>query len=291
MRITKLVKLIKASNDNDDNKLIAKNIKNSFVGTPLYKSGEFFKIILSYTLGLEWFVRPDPKGALRGLYKLPSIKVGLPLIIYQHDGNRVKKSLIDYIRSEKTGFTWGLTPYYINPLNFLVVPLNYLARNIGKLLGWILVSPFTIPAYIALSGLNAVYARKQSIIEREISHVFDDITENGIDENMDDNQREFITQFLEGLVNQSIWKTPHPNFSKAQRLLQKIDPEHYPATQIDTPISADTYTANIDDTIHIKNGTHKSYQFFPSIDSISSEGEEEEKKENHSQSMWPHYVV
>lgn len=136
--------------------------KAMLVGKPLYLSGELFKTILSNILGFAWLYNLSLK------LPLPNFKLYLPTISYYYgyaysrlnSTQRYVAHMLGYENKIVSGFAIGLTNYYVNPINFLLIPLNYIARNLGKALGWLLVSPWTIPAYLTI---KSIYTIKKSI--------------------------------------------------------------------------------------------------------------------------------
>ena len=56
--------------------------------------------------------------------------------------------------------------YSANPVNFLAILLNYFARNLGKMIGWAIVSPITIPTYLVI---KTIYGIKKALIEERFN--------------------------------------------------------------------------------------------------------------------------
>jgi hypothetical protein len=142
--------------------------KDKWVATPLAVVSEFFKNTFSKTIGFEWFlniraIRHTPGEIIR----LPTIKyVGLSAVerIQMTENFPIVDKLYDnrqiYNMFRKPRFELAEIEYKINKFNFWAVGLNYIARNTGKLLGWGIVSPFTIPAFIAIKS----YYKAQELV-------------------------------------------------------------------------------------------------------------------------------
>jgi len=138
------------------------NTKGRVVGKFLYFMGDvLFKNVFSYVAGFEWLL-PYTYGL-----NLPCAKIGLPTISYAVGYPRelatsyVEKQVLaaslgrgnDRLIST---FSRGTNNYTINPVNFLPVFLNFIARNLGKLIGYIIASVFTIPAYLLIKSYYGI---------------------------------------------------------------------------------------------------------------------------------------
>ena len=137
------------------------SIINHLVGTPLQFMGDkVVKNIFSYIFGFQWLIDISYR------FKLPSLTISLPTVRYL-------KGMFSSLTSEHgeqnffyvanpeqdfyfCGFVFSLNNYIVNPINFWAVPLNYIARNIGKAIGYALVSPFTVPAYISIKSYYGI---------------------------------------------------------------------------------------------------------------------------------------
>lgn len=134
-----LKKIISAEKSILSNIESSEAIRDLMVGFPLTLSGEVFKEIFSYTLGFRLLLTLTDVL----LHKFPSIwrkKISLPTLLY----------IAAPEDSTYPGFTRGVTVYTISWGNFPFVILNYLACNLGKIAGWVLVSPWTIPVHIII---------------------------------------------------------------------------------------------------------------------------------------------
>lgn len=124
----------------------AEKYKHKFVKYPLYLLTNLFKAIFSFTIGLKWFL--NQSNRLNTV--LPCKKIILPTITY--GANKASSEGISFALE----FSYIKAPVVLTPLNFLLVLLNYIARNVGKLLGLILVSVFTVPAYLFIESYYGI---------------------------------------------------------------------------------------------------------------------------------------
>lgn len=149
-----------------DNIYDESDTKATFVGLPLHFLGDtLFKRIFSNILGFEWLLR------LTDRLELPGIEIELPSIIHIYSRHRIKKSLeellsLQYNSSLPTprnpmvsGFAVAPTRYKVTPLNFILVAFNYTFRTLGKLVGYTIASPFTIPAYLLIKTFYKIKER------------------------------------------------------------------------------------------------------------------------------------
>lgn len=126
--------------------------KAKIVGTPLNFLGNLiFKPVFSQVLGFEWLLDLTDKLHLAG------INIEVPSITYEYGyfkidpfGKLVSRTAL------VSGFVISHNSYTVTPLNFLAVLLNYIFRNLGKLIGYILVSPFTVPAYLIIKAIYKI---------------------------------------------------------------------------------------------------------------------------------------
>ncbi|QBS11357.1 hypothetical protein [Legionella geestiana] len=137
------------------------NIKTKVVGYPLYLSSELCKQAMAYTLGFQWLM-----PTLEAI-DIPYIKIKLPTFTYiagnpgyfaprgTHQWAMHAMGLTDKNQLVSSfAFTWN--QYRLNGVNFLLIGLNYIARNLGKAIGVLAVSPFTIPAFIAIKSYFSI---------------------------------------------------------------------------------------------------------------------------------------
>lgn len=133
-----------------DNKCNGMDTKSRVVGIPLKLFGMYFKNLFSYTLGFEWFLNLTRK------FDMPGKKITLPTFTYVCDRYPNFEGFENYIREGDlpdpmiSSFVMTKICYTVTPLNFLFVLPNYLSRNLGKLIGCVLASPFTVPAYLII---------------------------------------------------------------------------------------------------------------------------------------------
>lgn len=154
--------------------------KFSWVGMPINIATTLGEIFFSWSVGAVWLMYLIEK------LNLKKIHIKVPIISYRVDGFRAqavpgygaiyrpplyssKECEYDRLGCVSysvcfSGFYIDKDTYNINWLNFIPGALNYIFRNIGKLIGAILVSPFTIPAY----GIIKIYsfAKKQLLKAR-----------------------------------------------------------------------------------------------------------------------------
>jgi len=132
--------------------------KCRLVGEPLHASTNYIERFLSRTIGLEDVI------VWRGRKKLPQKKLKLPTISYFLDKTYKQ---IDPSRptqdSYKSGYGTDKLLYWINWTNSPLITLNYLSRLLGKMIGSLLVSPWTIPAYL---GVRIYYGIRKKIDPR-----------------------------------------------------------------------------------------------------------------------------
>ncbi len=114
--------------------------KGSFVELPLQFFAKAFTQIFAWIVGFDWLLR------LIGHLPLPNKTLTLPTIKY----------------SPTEGFHRDRNKYKVNLLNFLFVPINYLMRNLGRLIGYVIASIFTVPAYLVIKGY---YSAKGKYLE------------------------------------------------------------------------------------------------------------------------------
>lgn len=123
----------------DDNKW---RTIDRFVKKPLGYTIETIKIAFAYTIGFEWFI-----NLTRNL-NLPTATLILPSIPkISFYGRTIIEPTKNILR--------------INPVNFWAQFLNYFARNLGKLIGWIIVAPFAMPA---LGIIELIYGIKKTLL-------------------------------------------------------------------------------------------------------------------------------
>lgn len=118
--------------------------KTRWVEQPLEYVTDKFKKLPDY-LGLTWCIN-----------RLPTFN--LPFKIIEPLGLTYSKY--------SSGFILAPVTYVITPLNFWAVGLHYGLRQLAKTVGWLLVSPFTIPAYL---GIKAYYGIKHAIANHKIN--------------------------------------------------------------------------------------------------------------------------
>lgn len=129
------------------NKDDAGDTKAYVVGYPLCFLGDFiFKTLFSYIFGFEWFIHLADKLDLAGK------KIELRGISYRIAAEHWDAPLV-------SGFEITNSRFTLTPLNFWAIPLNYIFRHLGKFLGYLLVSPFTVPAYFIIKGIYKVKER------------------------------------------------------------------------------------------------------------------------------------
>jgi len=147
--------------------------KEKFITTPLVQS-QIIGTISAWVFGFEWVFQavqklssftertcgiplglkirlPEPAygkinwDTLKGLGKNKHFAEQLTVI-----ENELKINAYPTLRSEGT-FTKEKANTFLSPLTFIFIPINYLARNIGKALGWLVTSLFTIPASFVIN--------------------------------------------------------------------------------------------------------------------------------------------
>jgi len=129
------------------------------IGLPLHISGNLiFSNVFSYTLGFNWLIYLT--RGIRTHINTPN----LPTVYYDFDWPSHTASDGDEScwQIYKKSFVIQKISYRINPINFLAVPLNYIFSNLGRIFGYAIVSPFTIPAYLLINcyyGLKKFSAR------------------------------------------------------------------------------------------------------------------------------------
>lgn len=121
--------------------------KSNWVGFPLKRVGDFFKNIFSYTLGFQWVFDLANKSYWLGQR---SKYWEVAVITYDDKVNGFKRASITYPLNIVTGWFF---------------PFIFLARHLGKFLGWVFVSPLTIPVYV---GLKCYEGAKRFFMQRKI---------------------------------------------------------------------------------------------------------------------------
>jgi hypothetical protein len=146
-------------------------LKAVLVGMPLYIIGDvFFKNLFSYVLGFEWFLRFLQRFDFpvhNKMLSIPSLKYTIALSSGVVPLDKLGKYLFgqgDYPLISKISL--DSVSYKMNFINFWAICLNFIAINLGKILGWILVSPFTITANLLI---KAYYGVKSAILNFKIN--------------------------------------------------------------------------------------------------------------------------
>jgi len=142
-------------------------VKEKWVGKPLHYSMTFLKNILSWTVGLKWLLYPIEKMNLK------SYKIKLPTFTYllnKETGYQDTKHVAFYVGSttpKPAGFAIINNHFPINWLNFIPSLINFVFRTIGKILGVIIIAPYTIPAnMIVKAGLSIQKSNRTSELRR-----------------------------------------------------------------------------------------------------------------------------
>lgn len=132
-------------------------LRRDFLDKPLLFFQYIFKTVFSYSLGFEWLLDLDEYWLRRFAVwrRQPCIWVVLPSFSYVLG---------------KTRFELHYMEYRVNLFTFSVVALNYLTRNLGKIVGWALAMPWALPCYLALNlRTKFVVNRLESQIRAELS--------------------------------------------------------------------------------------------------------------------------
>lgn len=143
------------------------NVKSTLVGLPLYFLGDLvLKNLFAYTIGFHWLV------SLLSKLDWKYYKLSLPTVSYVVTTRGVfVGSILSQFISENdncmvSGFSLGTNNYHINFANAILIPFDYLSRNIGKWLGYLIASPWTVPTYLLLKG---GYSLHQRYIDHQIT--------------------------------------------------------------------------------------------------------------------------
>lgn len=147
-------------------------VKSKFVGAALYLSSEFFKTIFVKTIGLEGLARWTSR------LDLPSKEIEPYQLSYycgyasQYATGGMRYFFMTGIARNflVSGFTATTVKYTINLASAIPVAFNYIFRNVGKILGWTLVAPYTIPAYLLIKPYFAI---KKSYYKSRIDSILD----------------------------------------------------------------------------------------------------------------------
>lgn len=134
-------------------------LKHYLVGMPLHFAENFFEKFFTYTLGFQWVTYLTEKT------RLGHSKVKLPIVSYV-----CTEALIGDAKFHH--FSIDRARYKVNILNFWQFPLNYVARTLGKTVGWLIVSPFTIPTFVGISAVTGVIsALKQFGLNSKLAEI------------------------------------------------------------------------------------------------------------------------
>jgi len=122
------------------------------VGRMLFFGGEKCEALFSWILGFAWLLRLLDKLQLRFPLLIPFKAIQLPTIKYFffEETINIGHAQTGNITVYRSFFSSSKYKYAVTWLNFIFVFLNYLARNLGKALGWVLMSFWTVPAYLAI---------------------------------------------------------------------------------------------------------------------------------------------
>lgn len=118
-------------------------LKHYLVGMPLNFAENFIENFFAYTVGFQWFTYLTERTRLR------RSEVNLPIVSYVYT-----EALIGDMKFHH--FSIDRARYKVNILNFWQFPLNYVARTLGKAVGWLIVSPFTVPTFVGISVVAGV---------------------------------------------------------------------------------------------------------------------------------------
>jgi hypothetical protein len=197
------------------------NVKARFVGYPLVASANLLKEPIANILGFQWLI-PHISSE-----NIPYIKISLPSFSYVVKDamrlNRMDSYIADIYETEPllvSGFFSAQQSYRLNPVNFLFVGMNYLARNLGKALGVALVSPYTIPAFLCI---KSYFSLKIGI--ENITNYFSEKQENTSNNKQNDSENE-LNKKQQNSATQELDKDPGiyvDIFSKAPNKIEKTN--------------------------------------------------------------------
>lgn len=140
--------------------------KNTLVAFPLSMSGRFFEALISspttlllalskisnyfFTSSSNSFNLPTPDISYRNISKSDMTSTpGGQQLQYASADEYLKKHPSVFLSSKST-------LYHPNPLTSLFFIIDYIMKNVGKFLGWALVSVFTIPVHFLIKAYYAI---------------------------------------------------------------------------------------------------------------------------------------
>lgn len=143
-----------------DNEAHKWEVYGKLIGMPRYFVSRTLKEIFSYGLGFFWAYNLLNELNLPHLdVKLPTLKVTGP---YANDGDVCIPCGGNYSYAHAGHMVAASNKYALTPLNLIFVIINYIARNLGKLLGAMILLPWTVPVTLINRGVHAIRSKVHS---------------------------------------------------------------------------------------------------------------------------------
>ncbi len=160
----------------------AEKFKNIFVRKPMIIVENLFKVLFSNLLGFQWVLDLRERFNTKVLESPVRVRSGY---IYSRPIDPTSIELPSWGFTE-SGFEFGIKRYGVSWWNPPFICLNYIMRNVGKIVGWLLVFWWTLPAFAIITGVYkfklyrelGVYTGEEVALDF-ISHLNDSSTNDG----------------------------------------------------------------------------------------------------------------